>query len=60
MSEPLRPNCDLCGKPLGKDDWIKWRVGFATADRVAHSSCFEEMYGKEDGQSSNGAAEKAE
>jgi hypothetical protein len=49
MSDPIREKCDLCGKPLGKD-WTQWRLGFSRADRVAHTSCFEEFAAGAEGQ----------
>lgn len=41
--DPIRPDCDLCHEPLKGGDWTQWRFSFAEADRVAHTSCFEEF-----------------
>jgi hypothetical protein len=50
MSEPIREKCDLCGKPIGKEGWTQWRLGFSKAERVAHTSCFEDFAGGAEGQ----------
>lgn len=48
MSEPVRPNCDLCNEPLKGGGWVQWRLRLATAERVAHVTCFEEFYAGSD------------
>lgn len=41
MSEPIRPDCDICGKPIGSRSWTQWKAGSEDAEHVAHTDCFE-------------------